>query len=236
MVPRSRPTPRQERVFFAAAALWFVTLTFVGFAPTFYLRTEPEPLPRNLVVHGLVYSAWVLLFAVQVGLVSAHRTRVHEAPGAASTLLLLVMIPVGFNVVLTKAAAGQKSVEAAGFNLASLSLGFGLGFAGLACHKRPFVHKRLMLFATLMLTIAAADRVALNLGAGDVRLFRKLLAVAPGVALVVYDAVRHRRFPVLGAALLAVSWLNVWFIASNLVFLRPVGRSIIAALTRVFVW
>jgi hypothetical protein len=121
--------------------------------------------------------------------------------GVASVPLLILMIPVGFHVVLVKAAAGLKSVDEAGFNLAQLTLGFAFAFAGLASRKRPVVHKRLMLFATLMLTVAAADRVALVLGLEEVRLFRKLLAVTPAVALVGYDSLLPRRIPMTSTAL-----------------------------------
>jgi hypothetical protein len=117
-----------------------------------------------------------------------------------------------------------------------LTLGFAFASVGLANRRRPFVHKRLMLLATLMLTVAAADRVALVLGLEEVRLFRKLLAAAPAIALVGYDASTLRRIPVLSLALFAPVWLVIWFAISDLVFLHPSGDLIIRALTRVFVW
>ena len=225
-----------DRLFFSLAGLWFVTLTFVGFSPTFYFRALPEPLPTHQIVHGVVYSTWIVLFLVQALLISTHRVRWHVRLGAASAFLLILMIPVGFHVVLVKTAAGFKSVDEAGFNLTGLTLGFTFAFAGLANRRRPSVHKRLMLFATMMLTVAAADRVALVFGLEEVRLFRKLLALTPGVALVGYDALLRRRILLLSVSSLALVWLVVWFIISDLVFLHPAGEAIIRALTRVFVW
>jgi hypothetical protein len=146
------------------------------------------------------------------------------------------MIPVGFHVVLVKTAAGLKSVDEAGFNLTGLTIGFGFAFAGLTNRRRPVVHKRLMLFATLSVTAAAADRVALVLGLEEVRLFRKLLAVAPAIALAGYDAWFRRRILVLSLSSLALVWFVTWYIPSDLVFLRPAGAAIIRALTRIFVW
>lgn len=231
-----KSTPRQDRFFFGLAAVWFVALTFVGFSPTFYFRDMPDPLPTNQVVHGVVYSAWILLFCVQALLVSARRIRLHMVLGATSVVLLVAMIPVGFNVVLAKAAAGLKSVDAAGFNLTSLSLGFAFAFAGIAYRKRPFVHKRLMLFATVMLTIAAADRVASTFGLEQLRSVRKGLAIMPCVAIVSYDTFTLLRFPRLSLSLLIAVWVVIWLIVSDLVFLLPVGEAIIAGLTRIFVW
>jgi hypothetical protein len=187
-------------------------------------------------VHGVVYSTWVVLFLVQALLISAHRARWHIRLGVASVFLLILMIPVGFHVVLVKTAAGFKSVDEAGFNLTGLTLGFMFAFAGLAYRRRPTVHKRLMLFATLMVTVAAADRVALVLGLEGVRLFRKLLALTPAIALVGYDALLRRRILLLSVSSLALCWLVVWFIVSDLVFLHPAGQAIIRALTRIFVW
>jgi hypothetical protein len=92
-----------------------------------------------------------------------------------------------------------------------------------------------MFFATLMLTVAAADRVALVFGLGEVRVFRKLLALTPAIALVGYDALLRRRI-LLSVLSLALCWLVIWFIISDLVFLHPAGEAIIRALTRVLVW
>jgi hypothetical protein len=148
----------------------------------------------------------------------------------------MVMIPVGFHVVLVKTAAGLKSVDEAGFNLTGLVLGFTSAFAGLANRKRPFIHKRLMLFATLMLTVAAADRASFLLGFGDMRILRKLLAVVPGIALLIYDTFHLRRVPVLTGSLLILVWLINWFVISDLLFMRPAGEALIRGLTKVFVW
>ena len=229
-------TPRSDRIFFSLAGVWFVVLTFVGFSPTFYLRAFPDPLPAYLIVHGIVNSAWVVLFLVQAVLISTHHRRWHIALGGASVLLLILIPPVGFHVVLVKVAAGLKTVDEAGFNLTGLTLAVVFAGAGLAHRNRPFVHKRLMLFATLVLTVAAADRVSHILGFEGVRILRKLLAVAPGMALVGYDLATLRRIPALSLSLLAVVWLLVWFLVTDLVFMHPSGAAIIRALAKIFAW
>jgi len=233
---RRQATTLPDRVFFSLAGVWFVALTFVGFSQSFYLRVLPEPLPAHQIVHGVVYSAWVVLFLAQALLISTHRRRWHVQLGVASVFLLILMIPVGFHVVLVKTAAGLKSVDEAGFNLTQLTLGFAFAFAGLASRKRPVVHKRLMLFATLMLTVAAADRVALVLGLEEVRLFRKVLAVAPAIALVGYDSLLQRRILLFDLSSLALVWLVLWFLVSDLLFLRSAGEAITQTLTRIVVW
>jgi hypothetical protein len=230
-----RHVANPDRVFFSIVGLWFVALTVTGFWQSFYYRTLPEPLPTHQIVHGVVYSAWVGLFFVQALLISTKRVRWHRAIGTASVLLLCLMIPVGFRVVLIKTMAGLKSVDEAGFNLAELTLGFAFALAGLAKRRQPLVHKRLMMFATLMLTVAAADRVAIVLGLEEVRTFRKCLAVAPAIALVAYDALFWKQILLLSLSSLALVWLVVWFIISDMVFLRPQGEAIIRILAGVFV-
>ena len=105
------------------------------------------------------------------------------------------MIPAGFYVVLVKTAAGLKTPDEAGFNLIGLALVLVFAAAGLINRRRPFLHKRLMLFATMMLTVAAADRAAIVFGVDDIRLFRKVLAIAPGIVLIIYDGLCLRREP-----------------------------------------
>ena len=102
--------------------------------------------------------------------------------------------------------------------------------------RRPFAHKRLMMVATLVLTVAAADRVASLLELEDVRWFRKLLAAAPAIALIGYDAVRLRRIPLLSCTLLAVVWMVIWLFVSDLFFMHPAGEAVMRVLTHVFVW
>ena len=126
---------------FSLAGAWFVALTVIGFSPTFYFRVLPEPLPAHQIVHGMVYSAWVLLFFAQALLISTRRVRWHMRLGALSAGLLLFMIPTGFYVVLAKAAAGLKSVDEAGFNLTQLTLGFVFAFTGLAMRRNPSVNR-----------------------------------------------------------------------------------------------
>lgn len=68
-----------ERRFFTIMAGIVLASTFIGFAPTYYLRfalpvMHPvEPLTPLVFVHGLVFSAWVLPFMAQIALVAIGR-------------------------------------------------------------------------------------------------------------------------------------------------------------------
>ena len=58
--------PRADRWFFGLAGLWFVALTLVGFSPTFYWRSNPVPLPFHLIIHGVLYSTWILVLVAGI--------------------------------------------------------------------------------------------------------------------------------------------------------------------------
>jgi hypothetical protein len=227
---------RSERALFAAFSLWFVAVTVTGFWKSFFVRTLPEPLLPYQIVHGVLYSCWVAVYFLQSTFIATGRRRWHVALGYAAVMLLVLMVPAGFHVVLVNVAAGVKTVDEAGFNLTELTLGLSLAAVGLMNRGKPAIHKRLMMCATLMLTVAATDRAAAVVGLHDVRVFRKTLALAPALALVAHDARYSRRTLPLSLVLLALASLVLWFIISDVLFLRPVGAVIVERLVRVFFW
>jgi len=66
---------RVRRVFFVIMASAVIVTVFAGFAPTFYLRgafTQDRPMSLLLHVHGIVFSAWVIVFLVQTVLIASE--------------------------------------------------------------------------------------------------------------------------------------------------------------------
>src|ERR1700749_728675 len=73
-----------KRHFFVAMAVLVILPVFAGFAPSFYLRGAFHPdheLSVLLHVHGLVFSAWIVLFLVQSLLIAKGSRRVHQRLG-----------------------------------------------------------------------------------------------------------------------------------------------------------
>ena len=64
--------PRRRR-FYTGLALAIALTVFAGFAPTYYLRPwfQSTGLGGLLHLHGLVFTAWVLLFLTQSTLIAA---------------------------------------------------------------------------------------------------------------------------------------------------------------------
>jgi hypothetical protein len=135
--------------------------TFIGFAPSYYLRgvvPAPHPFePLNLLVHahGVIFSAWVLLFLVQTSLVAAGRVDIHRRLGLLGFGLVVLMIPLGLLVGIygigrpLTAPPGIDPRSWAALPLLDVPLFGGLIIAGLLQRRRPAVHKRLMLLAMI---------------------------------------------------------------------------------------
>lgn len=158
-----------DRRLFLAAAILFPLIVLLGFAPTYYLKAlfGGPPLPSAYVhVHGLTMTAWVLLFIVQVRLISAKRIRVHQRLGFAGIGLAALVILTGIPVALRAAKYGSTStppdIPPLAFMLIPLFdlLVFALLFgAAVYYRKKPAAHKGLMLITAISLLPPAVARI-----------------------------------------------------------------------------
>ena len=72
-----RSTP--DRWFFSSMGVAAALTVFWGFAPTYYLRTSDTPsLPPVLHLHGVVFTAWMVLYVVQTALIAKHHGQVDQ--------------------------------------------------------------------------------------------------------------------------------------------------------------
>nr|AIA17292.1 Unknown Function [uncultured bacterium] len=169
MATLAKPVPirlTDERKFFAGMALIMVALTFVGFAPSYYLAPAfgAKPLSMLLHVHGMVYTLWMVLYLVQTGLVSARRTDIHRLIGPAGVTLAVVMVPLGVaTAIIGKQVAAASHLPPSGPPLifpigAILTFAVLIG-AGIAMRGRSAWHKRLMLLGTLAIVTTPLARI-----------------------------------------------------------------------------
>jgi hypothetical protein len=158
---------RHERFFYTGMTVAFVITVFAGFARTFFLRPyfETSPLMPLLILHGIVFTSWLVLLLTQTTLVATNRTRLHRRLGVAGAVLAALMIFVGTTTALIRAKGFQVPP---GFSsplvFLTIPLGDMLVFAilvGAAFYfrRRPDVHKRLMLLATIAILPAAVARL-----------------------------------------------------------------------------
>lgn len=241
----ARTTTAPRHAFYVGAAVVLLLVVLVGFAPTFYLRAATAPeLSWQVVVHGLILTAWFLMFALQAALVAGRRTALHRALGWVGAMIGLAVVVSGGMATLYWAAeiAAEGRLEAvmpavrilAWSNTASIVAFAILLAAAIVLRRRPDAHKRLMLLASISIIQPALARI-----------FRWPVFEAPGMegvmlavavsfvmvgALIVHDLLLRKSLhpaTVAGAAvfgglklggvfLLAPSWLGPWLVRAML--------------------
>ncbi len=157
-----------RRVFMVAAAL-FPLIVLAGFGRTYYFKVlaGSPPLPSALVhVHGLLMTAWVVLFIAQVRFIAARRIRLHQRLGYAGIGLASLIIVTGIPVAIRSAKYGSASTPAGVpplafmlvpmFDLLMFALFFG---AAIYWRRTPVAHKSLMLLTALNFLPPAVARI-----------------------------------------------------------------------------
>lgn len=172
-----------ERRVFLVVALLFPLVVVAGFARTYYLKGlfDLPPVPSALVhLHGLLMTAWIVLFVTQVWLISSRRVKTHQQLGIAGVGLGALIIPVGLFTAVAAAKFGSRSTPPDIPPLVFMVVPFVdmLIFAillGAAVYyrKRPAHHKRLILLTTLNFLPPAIARlpVAAIAAAGPLAFF-----------------------------------------------------------------
>lgn len=210
----------------------------VGFLPAL-IDSERRLGPVNplVVLHGLVFSAWLLLFFIQSCLIAAHRRALHRRLGIWGAALAFLMLPLGYFTVVDQTRrgydlSGELNVRSDPLGAAIFPLGDLVTFAllvsaGLWYRKQPGVHKRLMALATVggMMPAALAHVVGHYFMSMPIVLL-PMIAVA-FFAPALLDRLRDGRFhPVtLWGGVLLFGWANV-----RAVLIRPTAG------WREFVW
>ena len=188
---------RAERRFFTGMAVGILVLALAGFARTYFLRpvlAEPSPplpaLTPLIHLHSLLFTAWVLLFLVQVRLVAARRIALHRRLGVGGAVLAAGMVVLGTSTAIHGAVRGvapfgidpRRFLIVPLFAIALFALFFA---AGIRARRDPQSHKRWMLLGTIALLPPAIARWVLLLGLGPPAVFA--VAALLLLPLVVWD-------------------------------------------------
>lgn len=211
-----------RRVFsYLLSALIIAAIMFVGFAKNYYLRTwiGTRPITRMVHVHGLVMTAWILLFLTQTALISKRRTDLHRKLGVAGAFLAVIVVALGIYTIANSILRQQSNADLhlfallyVAFDGLSLLLFGGLVIAALRLRRKPQVHKRLMLMALVCLLPPAFGRLVAYFTLSGVSAIVLGLMCATVFSCVAIDAFRHRRLnPALvwgGALIIAVNVLT----------------------------
>ena len=227
-----RTTARQESRhrgrFFAGLAIAAAASVFLGFARTYYLKAifQTPTFPLLFHIHGALFSGWMLLLVLQVFLVASGKTAWHRRVGWIGLSLVIPMLVTG-SLVAVAAARGQGPISAAvrrgeltwvpvGIaptemllnNLATMLLFGVFAAAGLAMRRRPDVHKRFMMLATIGLLPAAIGRAVITL----LGVFHPVLLLGSTALFVLAMALYDRR--ILGRLHPVTLWAGLTLILS----------------------
>jgi hypothetical protein len=153
------------RFFYLAMSLIIAAIVIYGFSNTIEenLLHPSFPRPRVLYVHAAAYMGWVVLFVVQSALIQARRQRWHRWLGWAGFGLgcAIPILGVATAVAMTHIRAGFGDTDDVAFlivafyDMAAFTAAFALA---IAWRGSPEVHRRLMLIASIGLSVAAVTR------------------------------------------------------------------------------
>lgn len=188
----------QDRYFYLGMSLASAAIVFAGFAPTFFLRPAAQPaLSPLLVVHGVVFTAWIALFVSQALLVAANRRDLHRRLGWAGAALAAAVVILGTGAAVEALRLGRAPIpglDPRSFFVIPMRaiLNFAiLAAAAIALRRDAASHKRLIILATIAILDAAIARLP-GVGAYGPPLFFVLQDLLVAVACV-YDRRVHGR-------------------------------------------
>jgi hypothetical protein len=206
----------RDRRFYLFITILTAALVFAGFARTFYLNGlfAKMHLPSLFILHGVVFSSWLVVLVTQATLVSAKKIRIHQRLGYASIALVVAMFVLGWIMSVQAAQrgftppGGPPPLSFLAFQLFGLFAFAGLITAAYLLRNRPEAHKRLMVGATILLLTPAVARIFLLFSTSA--MLPKTLAVqfVLFLACMAFDFFAHKRVHV----------AYVWCLAAFLLF------------------
>lgn len=160
------------RWLYVGAAVLLLIVMFLGFQE-FYLHGRAsgghpltKPILTLVISHGVTMTLWVILLVVQSFLVTYRNVRMHMILGKIGAVLAVLIFVLGFNVAI--GSIQNAPSDAMVWNLPvkqfmALPITNIILFAlfvsvGIWYRKKPEIHRSMMLTATLVSILAAADR------------------------------------------------------------------------------
>ncbi|MFN8259259.1 MAG: hypothetical protein U0W24_26460 [Bacteroidales bacterium] len=164
---------RKRSFFYIIVSVIFLLIVLAGFTPTYYFPVIQNSFTTDIPIihiHAALYSFWILFTIVQPALVVTGRTKFHKKIGIAGFILAAGMIIFGLAVAITrvKLSLGTEKehfhksfliIQVTDMILFATFIG-----SSLLKIKKPEIHKRLMILATLSLLPAALGRICIYTG------------------------------------------------------------------------
>lgn len=205
--------------YFQAMSIILLVIVLTGFSRTFFLRTlfPVPPLAPHVYVHGVLMTSWLVLLVTQTSLIVAHRADWHRRLGVLGAVLAVAVAAVAVQTALglpahfkVDSAPNGVAMTASGMiqiawgNFATITLFCVFVATAIGMRRRPEVHKRLLLLASMAMVNPAIGRYVAALtrwGASTsvptlvqaLQILVALLAIGLPLTLVVHDLRTRRR-------------------------------------------
>lgn len=159
---------------------------FGGFGMSYFFPLASgtlAPAPPVVHLHAIIHFAWMILLTTQALTVSLGKGALHRSLGNLGIAIGTGVIFTGAMLALLAAASTREEPVAPYYDLVYLGIlsvtGFTILFAlAIANVRRPMVHKRLILLATLPLLPPAVNRLYMvPLGMTDLPLIAMYLTL-----------------------------------------------------------
>jgi len=235
--------------FFTVLPGVILLLVLMGFTKTLYARPlyKNPPIPAYLYVHGIVMTSWFVLTWVQALLISAGKIANHRRFGAVlacfAVAVIIVALMASFGSIsrrhedLNAPAAvvgnGIKGITVAQFhsgvvwgnNFNVLSFAIFVAVA-VIYRRRPQIHKRLMVLASIsVLEPALARSARWPLFGGEQGPFIPIVIWSLICSIVIYDLVSRKHIEKVTA--IAFVWLLITRNGAQLIARTHFGLSFI---------
>jgi uncharacterized membrane protein YozB (DUF420 family) len=206
-------------------------LVLTGFTRTLYARPlfHVRPIPPYLYVHGIVMTTWFALAWVQALLISAGKIANHRRFGVALASFAVVVFcaalmasfgsvsrtGLDLNAPASVMGSGITGITVAQFfssvvwgNIVN-AVSFALFVAGAVIYRRrPQIHKRFMIFASISVLEPALARISHWPGmGGEQGPFIPVVIWSLIAAVAVYDVVSRKRLE--NCTAIAIVWLLI---------------------------
>jgi uncharacterized membrane protein YozB (DUF420 family) len=159
--------------FFLAMSAISAGIIFLGFAPSFYLKSvihAPPPLSPMSITHGVVFTAWTLLFLTQAAFIAYRKPAPHRQLGILGVILFGVVLTLGYATAINAGQLGHAPPGSppplAFMALPLIGITGTLVIFGVAVwnRRRSDWHKRLMLVSLFTFTSPAVGRLTIPAG------------------------------------------------------------------------
>lgn len=187
-----------ERKFYARMGWLMAAIIVAGFAPSFYLRglvhyPRPNPsLPPHVMLHGLMFTGWLLIYIAQTQLISANRRDLHMKLGVVSFAFAVTLIPLMYLTSVWEVARANQPpfTDALNWTIVPLAgiIPFGIMlWIGWTRRREAQFHKHAMLCAALMIMQPGIGRIPLGPPMLAVHAVSCVLSVLIFLPLVLWD-------------------------------------------------